>query len=346
HTADDQVETILMHLVRGSGLAGLAGMSSLGYWPSPTAERKIALVRPLLEVSRAETEAYCRQRGVTPREDPTNQSPQFTRNRVRSDLIPRLMEYNPRFLEALLRLGRSAARDQEYLVGQASIAREGLAKATKEGFEIDRMAFNSLPAALRAQLLRLLYQETTGSMRGLESRHLEDMIRLSGGRVGTHLDLPQGLAFFVGYHTMKLGSARGETYGLPPLVGEHPLEVPGQTLFPGGKVQARLGGVYEAFDDLGGNVARLDKEAAGGHLRVRGRRAGDRLQPLGMATSKKLQDFLVDAKVPRAMRDGIPLVVSERGIVWVVGHRIAHWARVTGDTREVLELRFSPTSST
>ena len=346
HTADDQVETILMHLVRGSGLAGLAGMSPLGYWPSPVAEAKVALVRPLLEVTRDETEAYCRHRGVSPREDYTNRSMQFTRNRIRLDLIPKLREYNPRFSDALQRLGRSAAQDQEYFLDMAAIAKERLTQATEEGLETDRREFNALPAALKIQLLRLMYQEISGSMLGLESRHLEDMMTLSRGRAGTRLDLPQGLAFSVDYKFLRLGLAKGKASNSSILVGEHPLELPGEALLPGWIVQAHLTRGDEAFDEIGGYAARLDKDAVGSHLYVRGRQVGDRFHPLGMTKSKKLQDFLVDAKVPREMRDRIPLVVSERGIVWVVGHRIAHWARLTRDTQEVLELNFSPTSPT
>ena len=110
HTGDDQVETILMHLLRGSGLAGFAGMSTIAYWPSTRHKERVALVRPLLDTTKEETAAYCRFREVTPRQDTTNRSMKLTRNRIRLELLPYLREYNPRIREALLRLSGSAAQ--------------------------------------------------------------------------------------------------------------------------------------------------------------------------------------------------------------------------------------------
>ena len=129
HTSDDQVETILMHLLRGSGLAGFAGMSPIAYWPSNHHKERVALARPLLDTTKEETAAYCRLRGVTPRQDTSNLSMKLTRNRIRLELLPYLREYNPRIREALLRLSGSAAQDLAYLLEAAGQAVERLAVA-------------------------------------------------------------------------------------------------------------------------------------------------------------------------------------------------------------------------
>ncbi|MBF8268222.1 MAG: tRNA(Ile)-lysidine synthetase [Dehalococcoidia bacterium] len=349
HTADDQVETILLHLLRGSGLAGLAGMSPLAYWPSSRHDHPVALVRPLLEVGREETESYCRWKGVTPRDDPSNRSLLFTRNRVRFDLLPRLRAYNPRLREAMVRLGRSAAQDQAYILGEATQARERLAVNTGEGVRVERKGFAALPPALKRHLLRLIYQELRGSTLGLEHRHLEEMVKLSQGETGRRVSLPGGLAFSVDYDFLRLGPGRARAPVSPALSGEYPLDIPGNTRLPGWSVQAHLSedmGCSSSLDVQDAHAARLDGERVGRHLYVRGRRAGDRFHPLGMETPKKLQDFLVDAKVPRDRRDTLPLVLSEKGIVWVVGHRIAHWARLREDTTVALGLEFSPETAT
>ena len=346
HTADDQAETILMHILRGSGLDGLTGMQPLSYWPSSHHDHPTALVRPLLGAKREETEALCRWKGVTPRDDSSNRSLHFTRNRIRYDLLPRLESYNPRFQDALLRLGRSAVQDQAYILEEAARARERLAVGTGEGVSIERAGFADLPMALKIHLLRLIYHELTGSAAGLEHRHLEDMVRLSRGGPDKEISLPEGLTFSVGYGSLFLGSGRGKPPDIPALSEEYALTIPGDTRLPGWGVKAGLS-TRDELRPLGdAHAARLDLERAGRHLYVRGRVPGDRFHPLGAAGHKKLQDFMVDVKVPRKERDRIPLVVSEKGIVWVVGYRVAHWARLTEDTSTVLSLDFYPDTAT
>jgi tRNA(Ile)-lysidine synthase len=346
HTADDQAETILMHLLRGSGLAGLTGMSPLAYWPSPHHSQRVALVRPLLKVTREETRSYCLWKGVTPRDDSSNLSLQFTRNRLRADLLPRLRSYNPRFQEALLRLGRSATHDQAYILEEAARARERLAVDSGEGITIERAGFVVLPPTLKRHLLRLIYQEIKGSSHGLEHQHLEGMVRLSQGGTGKEMHLPDGLVFSVGHDLVRLSFGGGRASDAPVIAGEYPLMVPDDIRIPGWTIKSCLSQGKGASPYTGAYAVRLDVGSVGRRLLVRGRRPGDRFHPLGMTGSKKLQDFMVDAKVPREMRDRVPLVLSEKGIAWVVGHRIAHWARMGEDTVEVVELEFSPAPAT
>ena len=346
HTADDQAETVLMHVLRGSGLTGLAGMSPLSYRPSAEGQERVALLRPLLDVTRDETAAYCRWKGVTPREDATNRSLEFTRNRTRLELLPLLRDYNPRIREALLRLSSAAAHDQDYILGEAVQALGKLTTSEEWGVSIERKGFAELHPALKRRLLRLVYQEVTGSPDGLEHSHVEEMVKLSDGGAGRSVDLPGGLIFSVGYDSLSLALNAGGASGPPALTGERPLSVPGRTCIHGWNVTARLLPYGGEPPEAGAYTAALDAERVGRALSVRGRRPGDRFTPLGMTGSKKLQDFMVDARIPAEARDGVPLVVSEEGIVWVVGHRIAHWARVTEDTREILSLDFSPDNPT
>ena len=346
HTADDQAETILMHLLRGSGLSGLTGMSTVAHWPFPGDSQGVTLVRPLLEVTREETKSYCLWKGITPREDSSNRSIQFTRNRLRSDLLPLLRSYNPRFQEALLRLGHSATQDQAYIVEEAARARERLAVDLGEGITIDREGFVALPPTLKRHLLRLIYQELRGSSHGLEHQHLEEMVRLSQGSTGKEIDLPDGLVFSVARDSLRLGFGKAWATDAPAIPGEYVLAVPGDIRIPGWTIKARLSRGKEASPYGGAYAVQLDEGRLGRRLLVRGRRPGDRFHPLGMTGTKKLRDFMVDAKVPRGMRDRVPLVLSEKGIAWVVGHRIAHWARIGEDTTEVVDLEFSPGPAT
>ena len=343
HTADDQAETLLLHLLRGSGSAGLAGMPSIARLPSAESSERIALVRPLLDTTKAETRAYCLLRGVMPREDSSNRSLEHTRNRIRLELLPHMERYNPRIREALQRLSASAALDLDYVKQAAEEARSRLSVADDGGgASISRAGFAALHPALQRHVLRLAYRELTGTALGLSHGHVEKMVRLSGGRTGAWVVLPGGLRFTVGYDSLRLAPASDRPPARPPIVGEHALSVPGETCVAGWRVLAELTPVAGDPAARGPFCAELDAARAGLSLQVRARRPGDRINPLGMTGSRKVQDVMVDDRIPAAERDRVPLVVSERGVVWVVGHRVAHWARVREDTGQALRLEFRP----
>lgn len=340
HTADDQAETVLMHLLRGSGTAGLAGMPAVSHLPASRYGERIALVRPLLDFTKADTRAYCELRGVTPREDSTNSSLEITRNRVRLELLPQLERFNPRFREALLRLSASSAHDLDFLEQAAREARQRLdVPGEQNGIAVSRAGFQALHPAVQRHLLRLVYRELAGATKELTHRHVEDMVSLSSGRTGAWIALPGGLRFYVGYDALRLAPA-GSPAAEAPLAGEHALSIPGETRVEEWCVLAELLPHARGTAEGGSRVAVLDADRAGSRLCVRSRRPGDRITPLGMSGSRKVQDVMVDDKTPEAERDGVPLVVSEHGVLWVVGHRIAHWARVREDTERVLRLEF------
>ena len=351
HTADDQAETVLMHILRGSGLAGLRGME--------TASRRVlsgketVLLRPLLLVSREETAEYCRALGLEPRLDESNLSLEPKRNRIRTQLLPLLKGYNPAVGDALLRLSRSASRDLEYMEGEVDGVWADTVSHLDGGVAVDRDAFSRLAPAIRSHLLRRAVTEGKGGPEDIEQSHVDAMARLMAGPAGRSLDLPGGLRFSVSYAQATLTSSERDQCPLPALDGEHALKVPGKSLLAGWRIEAHVldrrrdeetssfsQGALEESPAV--HTAVLDYGALGGQLRVRPRRPGDRFQPLGMSQAKKLQDFMVDSKIPRPWRDRVPLVVSPTGIVWVVGWRIAEWARVRDDTHRQLELRFIP----
>jgi tRNA(Ile)-lysidine synthase len=336
HTRDDQAETVLLHLIRGSGLRGLAAMAPSAAWPVTTRSDAPRLVRPLLCLSRKETERCCRAAGVTPMQDPTNRSRSYLRNRVRHDLLPRLRKYNPRIEEALARVAGAAASDVELL---ERLAAETLAGATpKDGaVRIARKRFAELPEALRAHTVRLAFARLLGDARGLSERHVRAVMRAAAGPGGAQLDLPRGLRVAVERSAIIL--ATRPVPALPALPARQvALPVPGAARLGPWTVRAEIIRRPRSLRSANRRAALLDPDACG-RLWLRRRRPGDRFHPLGLARPKKLQDFLIDARVPRTERDAIPLACSERGIVWVVGQRPAEWAKVRASTRKALRLR-------
>ena len=340
HTRDDRAETVLLHLLRGSGLDGLIGLRPRSAWPLG---RGPALARPLLETTRAETLRYCREAGLTPREDPTNLLLQATRNRLRHEVIPLLRRLNPRLDEALCRLGEATAADVDYLDAAANAEWRSQASFEDGGVVFPRGAFTSLSAALRARLLRRAVRRLAGAAVELEAVHIVAVEEALAKRRSS-VSLPHGLTASVGTRDVRIGRSSRMP---PPAIAETPLVVPGRTDLPGWTAvaeivpppppQPRPRTRFEAW---------LDSDAVGARLIVRSRRPGDRLRPLGLGGEKKLQDLLVDARVPREERDAVPLVCAPWGIAWVVGHRLDERAALGEGSRSVLRLRFRRTRHT
>ena len=351
HTLDDQAETVLLHVIRGGGLAGLRGMSVRSTYRGPGGP--VSLVRPLLDASRDETEAFCRSRGVEPRRDPTNLLTTIPRNHLRLNVLPQLAHINPQVGAALARLARSAALDVDYIEGQVDVVWRQAVRESDGGLLLDCGVVNAQHRAVVQHLLRRAYARVRGSEADLEQVHVEEMARLLTGPAGRKTALPGGLTLEVGPNDAWLSAGRPYPCPLPSLEGEHALPDSGEETVGGWRVRAREQ-ASPAVLDGGPFDAYLDRDVLGGTLAVRTRRRGDRFQPLGVGasengraeTTSKLQDFLVDQRVPRSWRDQVPLVVSPRGIAWVVGWRIAHWARVTPQTRRALRLEFTPVEGT
>jgi len=348
HTADDQAETILLHLVRGSGLRGLRGMQPLSFWNTDSGE-KMTVVRPLLEVRRAETEAYCQAHQLSPCYDASNVSPAFLRNRLRQELLPLLAKYNPAITEALLRTSRLLDDDYAFIEEQAEPLWAGVASREQANVILDSAKLASLHPSLQRYLLRRALEEFLGNLRDIEAVHIEQMRTVLAGqrRAGKRLSLPGGLTLAVDYGKAILGYEPQTLCPLPPLEGHHPINVPGETELPGWRVQARQLPRKEAsLEQAHPWQACFDLAKLGAALAVRGRRRGDRFQPLGLAQPQKLQDFMVNSRIPRPWRDRVPLVVSGEDIIWVMGWRIAEPVKITSRTRQVLCLEFEQTKST
>ena len=350
HTADDQAESILMHIMRGSGLTGLRGMRPSGR--QVIGETEVFLVRPLLELSRGDTTAYCRALNLKPRLDETNLSIELKRNWVRKEVMPLLEEFNPAIGRALVRLSRTAAEQIAHLDSEVDTVWHEVVRRVDSYFALERTAFSQLSGAVQTHLLRRAVALVKNGLDDLDRGHVDDMVRLMRGPSGRALDLPGGVRFFVRHGEGVIGDAATDLCDLPSLDGEHAVRVPGETPVCGWRVTVNMEepgvGAANTSPTMAGTEltgadsfkARLSYDAVGSQLTIRARRPGDRFQPLGMSGRKKLQDFMVDAKIPRECRDRVPLVVAPAGIAWVTGSRIADWAKIRSTDQRVLEMRF------
>jgi tRNA(Ile)-lysidine synthase len=344
HTGDDHIETLLMHLVRGSGINGLRSLM-------PETNLKVSggsltVIRPLLCVNRKETVDYCRARGLKPRLDASNLSTEPLRNKVRHELIPELKRYNPQVSQALMRLSRTANDDLDFIDAEAQRIIKSILKVKKDSVVIEKKGFLALHPALQRRLLRLAIESLLGSLKDIEAGHIEDIIEALDKPAGKVIGLPSGLCFTIEYDRYVLAPESLALCPLPTLVGEIELKIPGTTVFSGWEVEAVLisqSGYKAQSSGVNDFSAWFDFARIGKKITVRRRLPGDRFQPLGMAQPKKLNIFMIDTRIPRQWRPFIPVVCSGDNILWVVGYRINERYKVRPDTDKILRLEFKRT---
>jgi tRNA(Ile)-lysidine synthase len=378
HTKNDQVETILMHILRGTGITGLCGLapcSPIAYdsqsillragarYVMKEQRSNLLVIRPLLGISREEAEDYCQEHQLHPRIDSSNLSPSFFRNRIRLHLLPLLRQYNPNIDQALLRLADIAKEDNAFLEQQVSVLWHKVARQEDNSIYLNKKQIAGLPIALQRQLLRAAVTKLAGDVRDIEANHIETARSLLDKPVGKRISFPHGFVCQGGYDEIiitrfpsviasEARQSQFPTCPFPPLAGKFPLKVPGKIVVPGWKVIARIirargislssrGALSTDEETSQSNlIADFDLHKTGAELFVRHRWPGDRFQPLGMNMPKKLCEFMVDAKIPRSWRSHIPIVCSPQQIIWVVGWRIDHRVKTTKASKEILRLEF------
>jgi len=338
HTCDDHIETVLLHLLRGAGTAGLCGLQLRSALPCSKNSSPLEVVRPLLEITRQETVDYCRRHRLAPRSDSSNESLSFFRNRVRLELLPVLRSYNPGIDRVLIRLADIAGDDISFIEEQASLLWPDLAEKDGDALYLDINKMVALPRAIQRQAFRKAVKQLRGNLKDVEADHIEVMIESLSKPAGKRFHLPDGLTLSTEYGRLVLTPTRASVCPLPPLQNSASINIPGATDLPGWRVRAEI--VQKSIGNENNLTASFDLDKIGKKLVVRRRRPGDRFQPLGMSQTKKLQDFMVDAKIPRVWRDRVPVVSSARQILWVVGWRMDDRVKVTEKTKKILHLQF------
>jgi len=342
HTTDDHIETVLMHLIRGTGTRGLRGLQPSTLWQ--LSGSSLTIIRPLLTVTRQETLAYCHGQQLIPRMDTSNLSLSPLRNKIRHQLLPLLNSYNPRVTEALLRTARIAGDDLSFLDRESARLWSRVADKQKDTITLDKARFLELPSALQRYLLRTAIEGLVGNIKDVEARHIEAIMAALTKSAGKRLNLPRGLVFTIEYDRYLLGLDAAALSPLPTLNDEYTLNIPGETVFPGWRVTATMINHKPTAEKDNDLTAYFDLDKTGSQITVRCRRPGDRFQPLGMSQPKKLGEFMIDAKIPRAWRGRVPVVCSPEQILWVVGYRTDDRVKVTQNTRRVLCLEFESAS--
>jgi len=341
HTRDDQAETILHRILRGTGLRGLAGMPARRVlsWDPP-----VTLVRPLLSVSRQAIHTSLELLGQGFREDASNADQARTRARIRHNLLPRLaQEYNPRVAEAIVRLGMLAGASERTMERHViELEHDATRMLSHDLIELRRDRLLQSPIFLRAEVLRRVWRQAGWPEAGMSAkrwRRLALMVRsraITRRAIGNSIELTTTgpLDSPPDHFVLRRIEGNGSSSGQPAPIGQIPMEVPGCVPWGAGKVTTSLepGAPRDETIDLDRIVPPLC---------VRASVPGDRFEPLGMkGRSTPLNDFFRSRNIVPEERARTPLLCDAAGIVWVVGHRIADRVRVTEHSRRTLGLRW------
>ncbi len=357
HHADDQAESVLMHVIRGSGMAGLRGMrprSEIGdlrlgianiQYPIPG----VWLIRPLLYVSRADIAAYCVAHELQPRFDVSNLDQTYFRNWLRHTVLPLLSEHNPGVRDVLCRTAQVAAADYDLLHAEMERVWSQVARVSTSAIVFDRAAWQALPLSLKRATIREAIHRLRQHLRNINFVHVERAVEAAEhGEVGDRATLAEGLLLTLTYESFTIADeeyqARLPNWPLLEPGTRVAVHAPGLSHLPGTD-WALFAELLMAKSDYQDNpdpwTAYLDAEACTGPLVLRTRLPGDRIAPQGMGGhTTKLNELMINLKVPRAARDRAPLLVSGERILWACGLRVDERACITSATRRVVRLRF------
>jgi tRNA(Ile)-lysidine synthase len=327
HTADDNIETFLMRLLRGAGLKGLCGIPP----------RRGRIVRPLIKIWRREIEDYVGALKLVPRRDHTNYESKYIRNSVRLKLVPQLKIYNLNIKEIILQTILLVTEDNLYLENKAAELFNQLVVSRKVGeVRLNLDKFKAIEGTIQRYVIRLAIEKVKGDLAELSFNHIREILGKLNATEKWELHLPDSVFAIGERNVLTICREKPATAEVRPF--KYLLSVPGEVRLAeiGRTIRGTL--VDQVDKEAGPDVAFVDYSLLGKEIIVRNKLTGDRFTPLGVKGTKKLQDFFVDEKVPAAERERVPIVESTGRIIWVAGKRLDDRAKVTGQTRKIVKL--------
>ncbi|HSV27834.1 MAG TPA: tRNA lysidine(34) synthetase TilS [Sedimentisphaerales bacterium] len=342
HHKDDNAETIMHRLLRGTGYRGLAGI-----WPKREFDSGLTYIRPLLAVSRRQILDYLSGRKLRWRQDASNEKAEHTRNFIRHSLLPyMLLDGSGVLVDELGLLAEASLRYYNRICQEADRACENLVMARgPDGMELDRSAFIACSSAVQVEIVQRCLAEAGRGERDMTAWHYRSLIEMAASSTGKRkLSLPGGITVKRHQNTISLFARPAVPQNETP---RQAIQAPGVTEFGRWRITTR---VFDATEgDLEGfkrsktqMTEWFDYERICGELSVRGRREGDRFRPLGSCAEQKVGKFLTAARVPEGLRHRIIIVEDSDKVVWVAPVRVCDAVRLTAQTRSVLEAVLAP----
>ena len=332
HNLDDQAETVMMRIMRGTGLNGLKGMEY---------KRPDGIIRPLMDVLKSDIETYCRENQLNPKIDHTNLEDEYTRNKIRIHLLPYIQrEYASNIKEILSRMANGLREDSAFIENLAEGKFQTIAGVLDEDtVRIDLELLELEDISIIKRIIRNAYKTLEGSYNGLETVHLDDILELiQNQKNDAKINLPKGI--IADKKSNYLYITRKE---IKSSLVEYEVEIPINKVIIleelGIKIEAhRISKEKSKMFSTGANSKSFDVDKISGKLVIRNRRNGDKIKPLGLGGTKKIKDILIDSKVPLENRNNIPIICDDEKILWLVGHCISEEAKISESTEEVIRI--------
>lgn len=326
---NDNVETILMRFMRGTGIDGLKGIEPV----------RNNIIRPLIGIERKLIEEYCREYDLNPRIDKTNFEPIYIRNKIRLELIPYIKDnFNPSIEAALTRFAGIIDEENDYLQKTTYEAFKRVACVYKCSIQYNIEELKSQHNALRRRLIRMGLEKIKGTLKGIEFKNIELVLSLLEQKTGAAAVLPGGIRAYISYNDLiitEIEEEKREKFS-------YELKYDNDNFFADTNtvITVRRKTIYDLKGIKGeADVIFIDEESISDKLIYRNRNDGDVFSPIGMRGSKKLKDYFIDEKIPRAKRDNIELIADGKEVVWLIGSRISEKYKITKDTKKVLEIK-------
>ncbi len=352
HNADDQVETILMHLLRGSGMDGLKGMS---YRSLPNEwSQDIAIVRPLLGIWREQLDEYTKENNLQPSLDPSNTDRKLFRNRLRHELIPYLQDYNPGIKKLITQLGDTVREDLHTIEKIVDTAWDESISERGPGYiAFNYELFTQKPPGIQRRLIRRAIQLLRPKLRDIDFRTVSKAVDFTGSPTSSgKIDLQSGIFISIELNNLWLfdQSSKLPAYEWPQLEdnSEHKLTIPGFILLPNHWlfeiVESDIPGEFHKLEKYKKDLYNisLDKDKLTIPLIVRSRKPGDFIRPVGLSGHKvKLSDLFINNKIPVRLRKNWPIVCKGEHVVWVPGLHLSYDYQVSENTHKVVQISVS-----
>ncbi len=344
HNRNDQAETVMMHIIRGSATAGLVGMEY----------KRGIIIRPILDITRAEIENYCREAGLSPRTDSSNLSEEFTRNRVRLGLLPYINEnFGINIVDSLCRLSVHAAEDNSFIDQCAyDVFSNVICNKNMGMIEMKAEKLSALAPAIRNRVFKLALVHVAGSSTGINSIHYRSLSELViKGRTGAQAELPGGIRAIYSYGILKIIDSGTVLMDDEPIDFHGILDIPGTIWIP--ELNAEVTATIQSYNhidnylSLGYNpfMQFFDYEMMNKGINIRNRQKGDVFKPLKSNGTKRLKEYFIDSKIPREQRDKMPLLCIGNEVIWVIGDKISDKFRVTENTKSIVKIEYNRRSS-
>ncbi len=321
HNLDDQVETVTMNFIRGSGLTGISGISP----------ESNDIIHPIISIKRDEIVEYLKEKGITFRIDRTNLSIEYLRNKLRNYLIPIIeKEFNKNFKEKVFSLAEIVRCDDGYLDKITEKATKKMVRFNKDFVCIKIPPFESVHLSIKRRIIRKVIEYFGIDLREISLKNIDEAISIFRKRTGKRIELPGGIDAIKEYGEVVF-EKRGERISFPQVK----LLVPGKAKISGLLIETELKEKWERGGDRFSEC--FDFDLLTFPLKIRLPKKGERFTPLGMKNEKKLKEFFIDEKIPAGIRWNIPIVVDGKNeIVWVVGLRISDKFKITDLTKKIL----------